>query len=77
MTAAGRRVLETDPGIMYLLEHGDIVRMMLGRAVGHKLGLFDWGSFTGGHCWRLQCRGSSQGNGVFGRLVVLEAISGG
>ena len=77
MTAAGRRVLEADPGIMYLLEHGDIVRMMLGRSVGHKPRLFDWGCFTGRHCWRLQCRGSGQGNWVFGRLVVLEAISGG
>lgn len=62
---------------MDLLERRDVVRMMLGRAVGHRPELFDWGCFTGRHCWRLHSRGSGQINWVFGRLVVLDTISGG
>lgn len=42
MTAAGRRVLEADPGIMELLESGEVVRMIgLGGPFATELGMHE------------------------------------
>lgn len=42
-TAAGRRVLEADPGIMDLLEGGEVVRMIdLGELLATETGIPRW-----------------------------------
>ncbi len=47
VTAAGRRVLEADPGGMDLLEGGEVVRMVWEKAVGHRAGRHCWGCHAG------------------------------
>lgn len=40
VTAAGRRILEADPGVMDLLEGGEVVDRWFERAVGPRVGLY-------------------------------------